>query len=385
MKTTTLGALRRAWEREHGIGSVVGLAPSAAAADVWAADLGIGTENTAKWRHEHREGRWDLAAGQLVLVDEASLAGTLALEEIASHAAEVGAKIVLVGDWGQLTAIDAGGAFGMLVRDRGAAPELTDVRRFSHEWEKTASLRLRLGHADVIDPYDQHGRLLGGDHDDILENAYAAWQHDTAAGKTSVLIAETLDTVTSLNARAGTDRVLRRHRRCPPRRTPEARRARDRRHRRACSGPTRGRREVRTRDHHRRTRSMVLDRASGRPVRDHRPASPGREGGDRSRRLRAHARPGGGPDRLRGVRLPDRRTSARAGRRRRSRQSHHPSRGRRRAGRPGRPRRDLAQPRQTPRHHVIGRHPPPTPPPLHRRTHPRSNRSHARRHDPSPS
>lgn len=81
-KTTTLGALRRAWEREHGPGSVVGLAPSAAAADVLAADLGIDTENTAKWRHEHREGRWDLVPGQLVLVDEASLAGTLALDEI---------------------------------------------------------------------------------------------------------------------------------------------------------------------------------------------------------------------------------------------------------------------------------------------------------------
>lgn len=207
-KTTTLGALRRAWEREHGAGSVVGLAPSAAAADVLAADLGISTENTAKWRHEHHKGRWNLAAGQLVLVDEASLAGTLALDELAAHATTVGAKIVLIGDWGQLTAIDAGGAFGMLVRDRGDAPELVDVRRFTHDWEKSASLRLRLGHTDVIDTYDQEGRLVGGDYENILEDAYKAWRSDVAAGKTSVLIAETLDTVTSLNARARTDRVM---------------------------------------------------------------------------------------------------------------------------------------------------------------------------------
>jgi conjugative relaxase-like TrwC/TraI family protein len=210
-KTTTLGALRRAWEREHGAGSVIGLAPSAAAAEVLAADLGIPTENTAKWRHEHDQGRWDLTAGQLVLIDEASLAGTLALEEIASHAAAVGAKVVLIGDWGQLTAIDAGGAFGLLVRDRGDAPELVDVRRFAHDWEKAASLRLRLGHADVLDTYDHHGRLVGGDYDTILEDAYTAWQADTAAGKTSVLIAETTDTVTTLNARARTDRVLAGH------------------------------------------------------------------------------------------------------------------------------------------------------------------------------
>src|SRR5690606_29459570 len=45
-KTTAMSALRRAWEREHGRGSVVGLAPSAVAAQVLTDDLGIATENT---------------------------------------------------------------------------------------------------------------------------------------------------------------------------------------------------------------------------------------------------------------------------------------------------------------------------------------------------
>jgi len=207
-KTTTLGALRRAWEREHGAGSVIGLAPSAAAADVLAGDLGISTENTAKWLYEHRKGRWNLEPGQLLLVDEASLAGTLALDELATHAAQVGAKIVLVGDWGQLAAVDAGGAFGMLVRDRGDAPELIDVRRFNNDWEKSASLALRLGHTSVIDTYDDQDRIVGGDYENILDAAYRAWQTDRADGKTSVLIAETLDSVTSLNSRARSDRVL---------------------------------------------------------------------------------------------------------------------------------------------------------------------------------
>ena len=48
-----MNALRRAWEVEHGSGSVVGLAPSAVAAQVLADDLGIGTENTAKWWQNH--------------------------------------------------------------------------------------------------------------------------------------------------------------------------------------------------------------------------------------------------------------------------------------------------------------------------------------------
>lgn len=41
-KTTTLTALRAAWEAEHGTGSVVGLAPTAKAAEVLAGTTGVG-------------------------------------------------------------------------------------------------------------------------------------------------------------------------------------------------------------------------------------------------------------------------------------------------------------------------------------------------------
>ena len=207
-KTTTMRALHHAWERRHGHESVIGLAPSAAAAEVLAEDLGVATENTAKWLHEHRHGNWNLTAGQLVIIDEASLAGTLALDTITTHAQEVSAKVLLVGDWAQLAAVDAGGAFGMLVRERDDTPELTDVRRFRNEWEKHASLGLRIGDTDVIDSYLDHDRITPGGYEEIVEQAYQAWQADQAAGKASVLIAETLDTVSQLNTRARTDRIL---------------------------------------------------------------------------------------------------------------------------------------------------------------------------------
>ena len=54
-KSTTMAGLRAVWEAEHGAGSVLGLAPSAAAAEVLADELGIDTENTAKWLYEHRQ------------------------------------------------------------------------------------------------------------------------------------------------------------------------------------------------------------------------------------------------------------------------------------------------------------------------------------------
>ncbi len=207
-KTTTLGGLRRAWEAEHGEGSVVGLAPSAAAAEVLAGDLGIATENTSKWLYEHQRGAWQLTAGQLLIVDEASLAGTLALDRLAAHAAEVGAKLLLVGDWAQLAAVDAGGAFGLLARHRENVPELLDVRRFAQPWEKKASLRLRLGDVDVIEEYEENGRLAGGDLEDMLDAAYRAWQADREAGRNSILVAETVEIVSDLNSRARDDLIL---------------------------------------------------------------------------------------------------------------------------------------------------------------------------------
>ena len=46
-----MSALKRAWEKQHGAGSVVGLAPSENAA--LGEELGIETENTARWWQMH--------------------------------------------------------------------------------------------------------------------------------------------------------------------------------------------------------------------------------------------------------------------------------------------------------------------------------------------
>lgn len=206
-KTTALRALHRAWTAAHGRDSVIGLAPSAAAAEVLGDSLGVRAENTAKFLYEHHHGRWNLQAGQLVLVDESSLAGTLALDRIAEHAAEVGAKVVLIGDWAQLSAVETGGAFGMLVRHRDQVPELTDVRRFANEWEKTANLSLRHGNTDALDDYQARGRLLDGDVETMLDSIYEAWRTDRDEGLRTLMIAGTGEMVAQLNERARADLV----------------------------------------------------------------------------------------------------------------------------------------------------------------------------------
>ncbi|WP_164545024.1 AAA family ATPase [Antribacter gilvus] len=211
-KTTTMRLLRAAWEHAHGTGSVVGLAPSAAAAEVLAAELRIGCENTAKWLTDHAAGLVVFLPGQLVIIDEASLAGTHTLHAITAHAADVGAKVLLVGDPAQLSAVETGGAFNLLVTERrrttGEVPELTEVHRFTQPWEKTASLCLRDGDAGVLAVYEEHDRIHAGTTEEMTRAAYEAWKTDADAGKVSVLIAADGATVTDLNRRARADRLL---------------------------------------------------------------------------------------------------------------------------------------------------------------------------------
>jgi len=247
-KSTAMAGLRAAWEFEHGAGSVIGLAPSAAAAEVLGDDMSIDTDNLAKWLYEHRQHgqrfreleqlrekvhlvglkgrvpspalaasirqreetltRWSLRSGQLVVVDEASLASTFALDELMSAALDARAKVVLVGDWAQLSSVDAGGMFRTLVRARGEeAPTLADVRRFRANWEKQASLGVRNGSSSALATYATHGRIADGTRDDMLDALYTAWKTDTDRGLHSLMLASDTATVNELNARARAQRV----------------------------------------------------------------------------------------------------------------------------------------------------------------------------------
>jgi conjugative relaxase-like TrwC/TraI family protein len=244
-KTTTMSALRATWEATHGPASVTGLAPSAAAADVLAGELGIAADNTAKWLTEHARNRerqarsnhcqrlkqahrhpiqrrqldqtigktraeldqWSMHPGQLVILDEASLAGTLTLDRIASQAREAGAKVLLVGDSAQLDSVTAGGAFHLLASDRSNPPRLSDVRRFTAEWEKSASLQLRDGNHNAIPAYQQAERLHGGTGEELLHQLHQAWLNDTRNGLQSLMIAADHDTVSELNRLAHEQRI----------------------------------------------------------------------------------------------------------------------------------------------------------------------------------
>lgn len=247
-KTTTLGAVKAAWEAEFGTGTVVGLGPAAASAEVLGRELAMATENVAKWLYEsvgqgagHRaaqffdtehqltvgatpgplslrlaqraarlaaeQDRWTFRPNQLVVVDEASMVSTLQLSALVQQARDAGAKVLLVGDPGQLDAIDAGGTLAWLDR-QGKTVRLSTIWRFEQKWEQDASLKLRAGDFAAIADYDRHQRIQHGSYVGMVDEAYLSWQSDLQDGKSSILIAADTDTVSTLNQRAQADRVI---------------------------------------------------------------------------------------------------------------------------------------------------------------------------------
>jgi conjugative relaxase-like TrwC/TraI family protein len=110
-KTFALEAAAEAWRRS-GI-PVVGCALSARAACELRDHAGIDTTTIARLIRALDSGV-ELGRGAVLVVDEAGMAGTRDLAILAVAAEQSDAKLVLVGDDGQLPEIEAGGAFRAL-------------------------------------------------------------------------------------------------------------------------------------------------------------------------------------------------------------------------------------------------------------------------------
>ena len=145
-KTYALDAAKQAWERSEL--QVFGCALSARAARELEDQAGIDATTIAQLRSELERGR-PVDERTVLVVDEAGMVGSRVLAELAEHAAEARAKLVLVGDDRQLPEIDAGGGFRGLA-DRLGCVELTGVRRQRHAWDREALDALREGYVDDV-------------------------------------------------------------------------------------------------------------------------------------------------------------------------------------------------------------------------------------------
>lgn len=209
-KTSTLGATSQAWTAAGY--RVVGLAPSARAAGELAQATGSRADTLAKWLHNSdrlgqlppAERAWTVLDDRTVLVvDEASMASTLDLDRLTSLAARAASKVVLVGDPGQIGVINGPGGMLAALAHAGHAVELAQIHRFTHAWERDASLQLRQGNPAVLRTYASEGRLHScPDSDSALDAVFTHWAHARAAGQDVLMLARTRHDVDALNSRA---------------------------------------------------------------------------------------------------------------------------------------------------------------------------------------
>ena len=208
-KTTALRALATAWR--HGGGTVIGLAPSAAAAAVLRDQINTHTETLAKLTTslQHRQlPDWAASIGPstLVVIDEAGMADTLSLDAAVAYVVDRGGSVRLIGDDQQLAAIGAGGVLRDIQATHGAV-RLTELLRFTDPAEAAATLALRDGKPEAIGFYLDNQRVHVGDLSTITEQVFTAWQHDRSQGLDSIMLAPTRELVAELNRRARSHRL----------------------------------------------------------------------------------------------------------------------------------------------------------------------------------
>ncbi|WP_370107468.1 MobF family relaxase [Nocardioides sp.] len=213
-KTTAMRALASAWA--DGGGTIIGLAPSAAAADALRSQIDTQTDTLAKLTHSLEQAREtgaampDWVAGidssTLVVIDEAGMADTLSLDAAVSYILERGGSVRLIGDDQQLSAIGAGGVLRDIRATHGAL-QLTELVRFKDPAEGAASLALREGKAEALGFYLDRHRVHVGDLATMTEDVFAAWQADRAAGLDSIMLGPTRDLVSELNQQARAHRL----------------------------------------------------------------------------------------------------------------------------------------------------------------------------------
>jgi conjugative relaxase-like TrwC/TraI family protein len=208
-KTTMLRLAARAIEQEGK--RVVALAPTAIAAQALRERTGLQSENIARWltERQHPDGMRrepTLRRGDTLVVDEAGMVGTGQYRALCAAVQKDGARLVLIGDQRQLSAVGHGGMFSH-AREALPAVQLERVHRFKEPWEASASLALRQGRRQALDTYLAHGRVRCGQAEQVHERMLEDWWEAHRSGESYAFSAPTVAQARHLSARAQARRL----------------------------------------------------------------------------------------------------------------------------------------------------------------------------------
>ena len=202
-KSAMLGVARQAWEAAGY--EVRGVALSGIAAENLESGSGIVSRTIASMEHGWGQGRDLLTARDVLVIDEAGMVGTRQLERVLSHAAEAGAKVVLVGDPQQLQAIEAGAAFRSIHERHGGA-EIGEVRRQREDWQRDATRDLANGKTgNALEAYRSRSMVNEAQtREQARGDLIDRWDHDRRASpdRSRIILTHTNDEVRALNEAA---------------------------------------------------------------------------------------------------------------------------------------------------------------------------------------
>jgi conjugative relaxase-like TrwC/TraI family protein len=190
-KTRVLTDTGRAWTTA-GLGPVVGITASQSARNTLAAGVPV-SYNAAQFlghlpTRRGARGPVETGPAPLLVIDEASTMPGPDLADLIDYAETRAGKVILAGDTSQLQAVENGGGMSLLADALGYV-RLTEPVRFRAAWEQAASLRLHDGDTTVLADYDQHGRIFGGDPEQMMDAAAAAYVALTVDGTDTLLMA----------------------------------------------------------------------------------------------------------------------------------------------------------------------------------------------------
>lgn len=202
-KSAMLGVAREAWE---GAGYTVrGAALSGIAAEGLEQGSGIASRTIASLEHQWGQGREHLTSHDVLVIDEAGMVGTRQMERVLCHAADAGAKVVLVGDPQQLQAIEAGAAF-RAIHERHGGVEISEVRRQHQAWQQDATRHLATGRTEqAVHAYGERGMVHAADTREVARGELIdRWDQarQSSLGETRIILTHTNDEVRALNEAA---------------------------------------------------------------------------------------------------------------------------------------------------------------------------------------